>query len=413
MFRRDHDGPVLDATPADYCAVRSLTELLAEPLSAEDQTVQSMPDVSPTKWHRAHTTWFFETFVLSRFDPTYEPLEPAYRMLFNSYYEGVGPKYPRSQRGAITRPGIDEVAAYRRHVDAAMLDLLHDGAPAPPGRDRRARTAPRAAAPGAGAHGHQARPVVEPLAAGVPDRAGRPPPRPRPGWVDVDGGLVEVGHHGDGFCYDNELPRHRSFVHPFRIADGLITAGQWQAFIDDGGYQRPDLWLSDGWYAVQDNGWDAPLYWQRDGDCWLVHTLGGTRPVDDDEPVGHVSLFEADAFARWSGARLPTEQEWELAVATAARRPVAPVRPRLPAPVAARRPPPRRPAPGVRRVLAVDLVGLPAVPGLRPGARRGRRVQRQVHVRADGPARLRRRSPRPGTPGRRTATSSRRRRAGR
>ena len=318
------DGPLLAATPADYCAVRSLTELLAEPLSAEDQTVQSMPDASPTKWHRAHTTWFFETFVLEPFAAAYAPLVPEYRMLFNSYYDGVGPKYPRSQRGAITRPGVDEVAAYRRHVDAAMLRLLDAGA----GDEALAGTVV------IGLHHEQQH--QELVLMDVKHVLSLNPLRPayrqapaavlaprRTGWVDVDGGLVEVGHDGNGFCFDNESPRHRSYVHPFRLADGLVTAGEWRAFVDDGGYRRPDLWLSDGWYAVQANGWEAPLYWLREDDDWVVHTLGGTRPVVDGEPVCHVSLYEADAFARWAGARLPTEQEWELATATV---PAAPAR---------------------------------------------------------------------------------------
>ena len=287
-FRSD-DGPVLAATPADYCAVRSLTELLAEPLSAEDQTVQSMPDVSPTKWHRAHTTWFFETFVLRASTRRYEPLEPAYRMLFNSYYEGVGPKYPRSQRGADHPAGRSPrsprtAATSTRRCSTCSADAHARDAACR--RHGRARAAPRAAAPGAAADGHQARPVAQPAAP-----AYRPAPRRRAtsaaptAWVDVDGGLVEVGHHGDGFCFDNELPRHRAYVHPFRLADGLVTAGEWRAFIDDGGYQRADLWLSDGWYAVQDRAGTRRCTGSADGDGWLVHTLGGTRPVDDGEPV--------------------------------------------------------------------------------------------------------------------------------
>lgn len=332
--------PSLAATRADYCAVRSLTELLAEPLSAEDQTVQSMPDASPTKWHRAHTTWFWETFALERFDPGYVALEPAYRMLFNSYYEGVGPRYPRGQRGAITRPGIAEIAAYRGHVDQAMLELL--------GRADLDPTLLDTVVLGMH-HEQQHQELIlmdikhvlsmNPLAPTYrPTRTAHHDTSPT-AWIEVAGGLVDHGADGEGFCFDNELPRHRCYVHPFRIADALVTAGEWQAFIADGGYERPELWLSDGWYAVQGAGWAAPSYWERDGDRWAVHTLGGTRAVEDGEPVCHVSSYEADAYARWAGARLPTEQEWELAAQTV---PVTPARPfdldgLHPAPVADRR----------------------------------------------------------------------------
>ena len=311
-------------TAGDYCAVRSLTEMLAEPLSPEDQTVQSMPDCSPTKWHRAHTTWFFETFLLERWVSHYDQFDPTYRMLFNSYYEGVGPRYPRSQRGAITRPGAADVGAYRHHVDAAVLDLLHQR----PDADVVSTVE-------LGLHHEQQH--QELILMDIKHVLSLNPLRPSyrrsreprvsagsaTGWVDVEGGLVDVGHDGGSFCFDNELPRHRHYVHPFRLADRLVTAGQWRAFIDDGGYSRPDLWLSDGWYAVQAGEWQSPLYWSPDGDGWELHTLGGSRPVHDDEPVCHVSHYEADAFARWSGARLPTEQEWELASVGA---PLAPVR---------------------------------------------------------------------------------------
>ncbi len=323
-------GPTIAATPADYCAVRSLTELLAEPLSAEDQTVQSMPDASPTKWHRAHTTWFFETFLLERCVPSYAPFEPTYRMLFNSYYEGVGPKYPRAQRGAITRPGAAEVGRYRSYVDAAVLDLLGSGS-APDGLT----DVELAATLELGLHHEQQHQelllmdIKHVLSLNPLRPAYRPGPvarhhSRRTGWVEIDGGLVEVGHDGGSFGFDNEAPRHRTFVHPLRIADGLVTCGEWRAFMADDGYRRPELWLSDGWAAVQANGWEAPLYWLAEDDRWTVHTLGGTRPVDDDDPVCHVSLYEADAYARWAGARLPTEQEWELAACTA---PVAAPRP--------------------------------------------------------------------------------------
>ena len=302
-----------------FHATRSLTERLAGPLTAEDQTVQSMPDVSPTKWHRAHTTWFFETFLLERYVTGHRPYDPVFRELFNSYYEGVGPQFPRGDRGLITRPGVEEVGKYREHVDAAMEVLLTSAGDDP---ELLALTE-------LGVHHEQQH--QELLLMDVKHVLSINPRRPvyvfdavddRPTvpltWTDVDpGGVVEIGSPGDGFCYDNELPRHRVLLEPYRIANRLVTAGEWIEFIDDGGYNRPDLWLSDGWHTVRRDGWEAPLYWTRDGERWLVHTLGGTRPVVAAEPVCHVSHYEADAYARWRGARLPTEAEWELAVARA------------------------------------------------------------------------------------------------
>ncbi|MEO5900543.1 MAG: ergothioneine biosynthesis protein EgtB, partial [Ilumatobacteraceae bacterium] len=308
-----------------YCDVRGLTEALAGPLSEADQTVQSMPDISPTKWHRAHTTWFFETFVLERFAPELEPFDPTYRMLFNSYYEGVGPRYPRAQRGSISRPGAAQVGDYRRAVDASVVALLAGRCGDDPDLAELIEL---------GLHHEQQhqelllmdikhvlslnplQPVYRPVTARPSEATGL-------GWVDIDGGLVAAGSDGEEFCFDNETPRHRVFVEPFALADRLVTNGEWQAFIDDGGYRRADLWLSDGWYAVQREGWAAPLYWQRDGD-WVEHTLGGTRPVDPSEPVCHVSQYEADAYAHWAGARLPTEFEWEHAASSAR---IAPLRP--------------------------------------------------------------------------------------
>jgi ergothioneine biosynthesis protein EgtB len=302
-----------------YEATRGLTEAMAAPLSPEDQTVQSMPDVSPTKWHRAHVTWFFETFLLSAHADGYEPLDPDYRVLFNSYYEGIGPQFTRSQRGLLSRPGAAEVGKYRAHVDAAMGDLLRSH----PDQDVLDLVE-------LGLHHEQQHqelllmdikhvlsinpqgPVY--LADPAPTTTAAPLT-----WTDIDpgdDGIVEVGHAGPGFHFDNEAPRHKTILESYRIADRLVTAGEWQAFIDDGGYERPELWLSDGWHTVCEQGWTAPLYWRRDGgdgDRWLVHTLGGTRPVADGEPVCHVSHYEADAYALWAGARLPTEAEWEYA----------------------------------------------------------------------------------------------------
>jgi ergothioneine biosynthesis protein EgtB len=311
-----------------FRTVRDLTEELAAPLSAEDQTAQSMPDVSPTKWHRAHTTWFFETFLLERFEPGFRPYEPAFRMMFNSYYEGVGEQYPRAERGSITRPGAAEVGEYRADVDRRVLALL-DGLVA------EGRTNGHAGGDGGviaqivelGLHHEQQHqelllmdikhvlsrnplaPVYRQLEA--PNESTRPAE-----WLRADGGLVTVGHDGADFSFDNELPRHRVHLEPFEIADRLVTAGEWIDFLADGGYRRPELWLSDGWHTVQRERWEAPLYWQQRDDGWWLHTLGGTRPVHTAEPVCHVSHYEADAFARWAGARLPTEFEWEHARCT-------------------------------------------------------------------------------------------------
>jgi ergothioneine biosynthesis protein EgtB len=297
----------------DYCAVRSLTEQLAAPLGPEDQTVQSMPDVSPTKWHRAHTTWFFETFLLEQHAPRYRPRNEAYRMLFNSYYEAVGPKHTRTERGLITRPGIEEVAAYRRHVDAAMLELL-DGDVDPALGELVVL----------GCHHEQQH--QELLVMDIKHVLSCNPLHPAygtlpwagvavgaPGWIEHPGGLVEIGHVGDGFAFDNEGPRHETLLRPHRVAASLVTNGDWLAFIADGGYGRPELWMSDGWGTAQGLGWEAPGYWLRDGASWQLFDLGGVGPVDPAAPVTHISWYEADAFARWSGARLPTEAEWETA----------------------------------------------------------------------------------------------------
>ncbi len=306
-----------------YCAVRELTEVLAAPLSAEDQTAQSMPDVSPTKWHRAHTTWFFETFVLQRFDPAHEPVEPAYQELFNSYYESVGNRYPRHERGVVTRPGAAEIGRYRAVIDGRVTNLLDRAADGPTGCEL-------VCLADLGLHHEQQHqelllmdikhvlsrnplcPVYRP-SVGPTSRSAA-----EPRWIDIPGGLVDVGHPGDVFSFDNEAPRHRVHLEAFALSDRLVTAGEWQAFIDDGGYRRPEMWLSDGWATVQSDGWTAPLYWSVDGDAWLVHTLGGTRPLEPTEPVCHVSHYEADAYARWAGARLPTEDEWEVAATTVA-----------------------------------------------------------------------------------------------
>jgi ergothioneine biosynthesis protein EgtB len=333
-----------DQLTTRYREVRTLTESLAAPLSPEDQTVQSMPDVSPTKWHRAHTSWFFETFLLEHELAGYRPFHPAYEYLFNSYYEAVGARHPRPERGLVSRPGVAEVAEYRRHVDRGMAALLGSS----PGGEVLDLVE-------LGVHHEQqhqelllmdAKHVLSCnplLPAYVESAPAAPADAPKAGWIEHQGGPAAVGHDGNGFAYDNESPRHLHHLTPYAIADRPVSCGEWLAFVEDGGYARPDLWLSDGWAAVQQLGWTAPLYWRAAGDGatgsaggdgsagapggtagsgdggWRVFTLGGERPLHPGEPVCHVSYYEADAFARWAGCRLPTEAEWE---AIAADRPV-------------------------------------------------------------------------------------------
>ena len=305
----------LDRLRQAYGDVRAFTEHLAEPLSAEDQTVQSMPDVSPTKWHRGHTSWFFETFLLAPELAGYEPFHPAFGYLFNSYYEAVGARYPRPDRGLLSRPGIEEVAAYRRHVDRGMESLLeHPGTPE------------TAALVELGVHHEQQHqelllmdikhvlsrnPLWPAYAPSHQQPAAREPQKT--GWIEHPGGVAEIGHAGGSFAFDNESPRHRVQLVPFALADRLVTCGEWQEFVEDGGYARPELWLSEGWATVQAQRWEAPLYW--DLEEARIFTLTGEHAIDPAEPVVHVSYFEADAFARWAGARLPTEAEWEIVAA--------------------------------------------------------------------------------------------------
>lgn len=300
-----------------YDEVRSHTERLAAPLSPEDQTVQSMPDVSPTKWHRAHVTWFFETFLLADNETGFAPYQDRYWFLFNSYYEAVGPRYNRAQRGVISRPGAHDVGLYRGNVDErvkSLLDSLDQGT-----LDKLAGTIEL------GFHHEQQHQELllmdikhvlslNPL---QPVYAGRPAPTTTPdelGWVEVEGGLVEIGHRDAGFSFDNELPEHRVHLEPYRLADRLVTNGEWLEFMADGGYRRAELWLSDGWGKVNAEQWAAPFYWQQVDGVWFEHTLHGTFPVDPGLPVSHVSHYEADAYATWAGKRLPTEAEWEHAV---------------------------------------------------------------------------------------------------
>jgi ergothioneine biosynthesis protein EgtB len=297
--------------------VRERSLELAAPLSAEDQAIQSMPDASPTKWHLAHTTWFFETFVLAPHAPGYATFDPAFGFLFNSYYEAVGPRHARSERGLITRPDHDAVRSYRRHVDAALLDAIDawDG-------ESFALVEPLVEL---GLHHEQQHQElilmdIKHALSRNPLQPAYQPPRLHAradatplAFHRFDGGLIEVGHDGVGFAFDNEGPRHRAFLEPFEIASRPVTCGEYLEFIADRGYERPEFWLADGWALVNRERWTAPLYWELRGHAWRVFTLSGSRALDPDEPVCHVSYYEADAFATWAGARLPTEAEWEHA----------------------------------------------------------------------------------------------------
>ena len=311
---------------ARYHAVRNWTRVLCKPLVTEDYVVRSMLDVSPTKWHLAHTSWFFETFVLKPNLPTYRPLDQRYAFLFNSYYVQAGERHCRAQRGLATRPTVEEVYVYRTHVDMAMDELF--------GR--------------LGTNSSTVEPLLDLIELGLQHEQQhqeliltdikhvfwmnplRPtyhapdtdPPQPTslvapatPAWLNIAEGVHEIGHTGDGFAFDNEGPRHSVYLRSARLAAQLVTNREYLAFMDDGGYRRPELWLSAGWDAVHTEGWEAPLYWERDGSEWHAFTLRGTHAIVPDEPVCHLSFFEADAFARWAGARLPTEAEWEVTAA--------------------------------------------------------------------------------------------------
>lgn len=305
-----------------FLEVRALTESLVSPLSQEDQNVQSMPDASPAKWHRAHTSWFFETFILSACSPNYTLFDSRFGYLFNSYYEAVGARHPRPQRGLLTRPDCETVGAYRTHIDEAMATLIIEA-------DEHAWSS-FAHLITLGLHHEQqhqelllmdilhgfSRNPLEPSYAGtvplsslaVSDLT----------WIDFEGGLVAIGHdvdqNGNDFFFDNEGPCHQVMLNPFRIANRLVTNKEWLAFLAADGYARPELWLADGWTVVQQENWNAPLYWrQEDDDTWTAFSLRGRQPVNPDAPVCHISYYEADAYATWADKRLPTEFEWEIA----------------------------------------------------------------------------------------------------
>ncbi len=320
----DHDLPPARRDLARrYEAVRRHTLTLAEPLSAEDQAAQSMPDASPAKWHQAHTSWFFEALLLRPHLPDYRPLDESFHYLFNSYYEGLGPRHPRPQRGLLTRPSLDEVRAYRRHVDEHMRQLIARCSDA-----QWTAIAPTLALGLNHEQQHQELLLTDALHLlschpWRPALLSTAPAPARPGtseWLRHEGGLVEIGHDaaapGAGFAFDNEGPRHRTWLEPFEIASRLVSCGDFQRFIDDGGYREPRWWLSDGWATVQAQAWRAPLYWvEGDDGRWSVFGLHGLRPMDAAAPVMQLSFYEAAAYAEWAGARLPSEQEWEAAAA--------------------------------------------------------------------------------------------------
>ena len=313
-----------------YKDVRSQTDTLHAPLTDEDCVIQSMPDASPTRWHLAHTSWFFETFVLDRAMPGRAPHHPQYQSLFNSYYNSVGQPFPRPDRGLLSRPSRREVMDYRSAVDDEMHALL----------DSQGSLDPRDTPAGATLRGiielglHHEQQHQELILTDIKHAFSRNPLHPvyvarrelptSPGssldWIGFEAGLREIGHSGAGFSFDNERPRHPSYLAPFELASRPVTSAEYLEFIEDGGYRRPDLWLSSGWDEIQGSGWRAPLYWQERDGVWHQFTLAGLLPLEPEEPVCHVSYFEADAYARWANARLPNEEEWEMAVGSTAVR---------------------------------------------------------------------------------------------
>lgn len=310
-------------TAGRYAAVRGATEALARPLSAEDCCAQSMPDASPVKWHLAHTSWFFETFILETYERGFQAFDPAYRVLFNSYYHGVGRQHPRPQRGLITRPDLATVMAYRADVDSRMQRLLSQ-AELPSGLQALVELGLQ--------HEQQHQELIltdikhllwcnplwlayrtpaVPMQVSASDTVGTGPAAE---WLRMQGGLVQIGHTGAGFAFDNETPRHTVFLQPFEIATRPVTNAQYRAFVQAGGYREPVHWLGEGWDWLRAQGLGQPIYWRTDSQGgWSEFTLAGERPLDPAQPVVHLSYYEADAFARWAGARLPTEAEWEVA----------------------------------------------------------------------------------------------------
>jgi ergothioneine biosynthesis protein EgtB len=309
------DGELRGLWSRSYSSVRTETEKRAAPLSPEDQVVQSMPDASPIKWHRAHTTWFFEQFLLMPHDQQYAGFDKRFGFLFNSYYVAVGPRHARPQRGLVTRPNVQEITAYRAHVDAAVSQFIESS------DDEKLRKIVPIVEMGL----HHEQQHQELMLTDILHAFAQNPTYPAydakwqmpqsgansGGFAEITSGIHTIGHD-EGFFFDNEGPQHRVFLQPARVARGLVTNDEWLEFIAAGGYTTPTLWLSDGWATVEAEGWQSPGYWQKVDGAWFMMTLGGLRPVDPSAPVCHISYYEADAFARWRGARLPTEAEWEV-----------------------------------------------------------------------------------------------------
>jgi ergothioneine biosynthesis protein EgtB len=303
-----------------YQTIRDATLELTEPFSAEDQQLQSMPDASPAKWHKAHTTWFFETFILSTRVPGYRAFNPEFRQLFNSYYKQLGSHPLRGSRGLMSRPSLEEVHAYRAWVDDAMLRYLDGDGP-----DENAAALIELGLNHEQQHQELILTDLKHALWSMPLRPGSAR-RPRAvssasplEWIAFEGGIHPIGYAGEGFSFDNEGPRHDVLVQPFQLESRLVTDGEYLEFMRDGGYQKPELWLSDGWDTVCAQAWNSPMYWERnhDDEPWMEFTFSGMQEVDASAPVCHVSFYEADAFARWSNARLPREEEWEIAAARA------------------------------------------------------------------------------------------------
>jgi len=304
--------------------VRATTMRITAPLTPEDQMLQSMPDASPCKWHLAHTTWFFETFILEPHSPGYKSFDPRFKHLFNSYYKQLGSHPYRGSRGLLSRPDLKHVHAYRTHVETAVLEFMDQAS------DEVLDLMEL------GLHHEQQH--QELIITDIKHALWSGPLRPEPvsslqargtssplAWTEIPKGIYQAGHNGDGFAFDNESPRHEVLLQTFRIASRPVTNAEYLEFMRDGGYRRPELWLSDGWDTVNAQGWNAPLYWeQRDGSWWQFTLNGMARPglkeVDSAEPVCHISFYEADAYARWAGSRLPTEEEWEIAAGQASSR---------------------------------------------------------------------------------------------
>lgn len=297
-----------------FLSVRAASLALTENLSAEDMAAQSMPDASPVKWHLAHTTWFFETFLLERYEAGFRPFDPAFRQLFNSYYNGVSEQFARGHRGLLTRPDLATILAFRADVDARMEALINQG------------TAPADLVELGLQHEQQHQELIctdllhalsfnplHPAWVPSPPKPAQPAPE---GWMDFPAGITRIGHQGTGFCFDNETPSHRHFLEDFSIASRLVTKSEYAAFIADAGYERADLWLAEGWDFIRREAIAAPLYWRREGKRWFEFTRHGYHALDEAAPVTQISYYEADAYARWAKARLPTEAEWEHAAAS-------------------------------------------------------------------------------------------------